>query len=132
MNDMLAVSETKNINGRYITDSLEHKQISTIIKCIRDQHLKRKPGTKMPSNSLIEQLVINGAKKHLTDKEGWLLKAKLTLKEIILDTSYSDCQYINRINSMPLFPNYEGYTTQDIHQSMKLLLDELERLNKVI
>lgn len=129
---MLAVNEPRHISRQYTVDSKEHRQISTIIKCSRDQHIKRKPGTKMPSDTLIHQLVINGAKKHLIDKDGWLLKAKLTLKEIILDTSYSDCQYINTLNSMPLFPNNDGFTTKDIHISMKLLLEELERLNKII
>lgn len=124
---MLAIKEPSRIYIKNPCGTREQRQIARMVRHLRDQYHELKPQQSMPSDWLLEQLVINGAKKCILAKEGWHLKVRLTLKEIILDTSYPDCQYINNHNSMPLFPNSELYEPWEVHQAMKSLLSYLDK-----
>jgi len=123
---MLAVKEPKRVYLKEPRGTREQRQIARMVKHLRDQYQERNPQHAMPSDWLLEQLVINGAKQCVLAKESWRLKVRLTLKEIILDASYPDCQYINNHNSMPLFPNNELYEPWEVHHAMKSLLDFLD------
>lgn len=119
---MLAVNQPKRV---YITEprgNREQRQIARMVRHLRDQYLERNPNVAMPSDWLLEQLVINGAKRTVLSKDGWQLRVTLTLKEIILDCSYPDCLYINNHNNLPLFPNSELFEPWEIHEAMKRLL----------
>lgn len=123
---MLAVKEPKRVYIKEPRGTREQRQIARMVRHLRDQYQQRNQQHAMPSDWLLEQLVINGAKQCILAKENWQLKVRLTLKEIILDTSYPDCQYINNHNYMPLFPNSELYEPWEVHHAMKLLLDFLD------
>ena len=123
---MLAVQEP----GRVYIDRPEgsriHRQISRMIKHLRDQYHERNPLHAMPSSWLIEQLVINGAKTYILEQTHWQQRVRLTLEQIIIDTSYDDCLYINNRNNLPLFPNNELFDAWEVHQAMKALLGYLD------
>jgi len=123
---MLAVKEPKRVYIKEPHGNLEQRQIARMIRHLRDQYHDRNPQQSMPSDWLLEQLVINGAKQCVLAKKNWQIKVRSTLKEIILDTSYPDCQYINNHNYMPLFPNSELYEPWEVHHAMKSLLGFLD------
>ncbi len=123
---MLAVQEPKKIYIKEPSGTLEQRQIARMIKHLRDQYQDHHPTESMPSDWLLEQLIINGAKPCVLAQTNWLSSVRSTLQEIIIDTSYADCQYINNDNFMPLFPNSELYETWEVHNAMKKLLKYMD------
>ena len=123
---MLAIEESGRIYVDKPTGTRVQRQISRMIKHLRDQYHTHNPLHAMPSSWLIEELVINAAKAYILQCENWQLRVRLTLKQIIRDTSYDDCLYINSRNSLPLFPNNELFDTWEVHLAMNELLNYLD------
>lgn len=119
---MLAVKEPGRIYVDKPSGTRVQRQISRMIKHLRDQYQINHPLHAMPSSWLIEELVINAAKSYILQCTNWQLRVSMTLKQIIRDTSYEDCLYINSRNNLPLFPNNELFDVWEVHLAMKALL----------
>jgi hypothetical protein len=123
---MLAIEEPGRIYIEKPNGDLIQRQIGRMIKHLRDQYHEQNPLHSMPSSWLIDQLVINGAKQYILQKNSWQQRVRLTLEQIIRDTSYDDCLYINSRNNMPLFPNNELFDAWEVHQAMRALVNYLD------
>jgi hypothetical protein len=102
------------------------RQISRMIQHLRDQYKVKKPLNSMPSNWLIEELVVNAAKSYILQCDDWQLRVTKTLEQIVRDTSYKDCLYINSRNNLPLFPNNDLFGSKQVNVAMKELIRFLE------
>jgi hypothetical protein len=123
---MLALKEPSRVYVDKPTGTRIQRQISRMIKHLRDQYHIHNPLHAMPSSWLIEELVINAAKSYILQCDNWQLRVRMTLKQIIRDTSYDDCLYINSRTNLPLFPNNELFDAWEVHQAMKELLNYLD------
>jgi hypothetical protein len=106
------------------------RQISRMIQHLRDQYKVKKPLNSMPSNWLIEELVVNAAKSYILKCDNWQLRVTKTLEQIIRDTSYKDCLYINSRNNLPLFPNNDLFGSKQVNVAMKELIRFLEDIEE--
>ncbi|MEO0443514.1 MAG: hypothetical protein AAFZ92_07205 [Pseudomonadota bacterium] len=125
---MLAVNEPNRIYVNQPSGTRVQRQISRMIKHLRDQYHRDHPTITMPSSWLIGELVINGAKLYVQEYDSWIDRIELTLKQIIRDTSYDDCLYINSRNNLPLFPNNDLFDPWEVNKAMCQLLDYLDDL----
>ena len=123
---MLAVKESRRVYIDKPMGTRIQRQISRMIKHLRDQYHTHNPLHAMPSSWLIEELVINAAKSYILQCDNWQLRVRMTLKQIIRDTSYDDCLYINSRTNLPLFPNNELFDAWEVHQTMIQLLNYLD------
>lgn len=123
---MLALGEPGRIYVDKPQGTRVQRQISRMIKHLRDQYHDKYPLHAMPSSWLIEQLVINAAKSSIIYCDDWRQRVRLTIKQIILDTSYNECLYVNCNNNLPLFPNNELFDPWEVKQAMKALLEFLD------
>lgn len=123
---MLAVKETSRVSIDKPESTHVQRRISRMIEHLRDQYQDSQPQHAMPSNWLIGELVLNAAKKYILNCDNWQQKVRMTLKQIIRDTSYDDCLYINDHNNLPLFPNNELFNHRQVYVSMKALLCYLD------
>lgn len=118
---MLAVNEPKRIYVDNPNGTRTQRQISRMIKHLRDQYHEQHAMTAMPSGWLIEELVINATKSYILKCDDWQMRVSMTLNQIIRDTSYEDCLYINSRTNLPLFPNNELFDIWEVHDVMKKL-----------
>ncbi len=123
---MLAVHEPSRVYLEQPNGTRVQRQITRMIRHLRDQYHARYPTYSIPSNWLLEELVINGAKNFIIEKDSWQERVRLTLRQIIRDTSYDDCMYINSRTNLPLFPNNELFDAWEVHQVMKAMLHYLD------
>ncbi|MGH1486337.1 MAG: hypothetical protein ACRBCI_08945 [Cellvibrionaceae bacterium] len=123
---MLALKEPGRVYIDKPMGTRIQRQISRMIKHFRDQYHIHHSLHAMPSSWLIEELVINAAKSYILQCDDWQLRVRMTLKQIIRDTSYDDCLYINSRTNLPLFPNNELFDAWEVHQTMIQLLNYLD------
>ena len=122
---MVAIKDLSKIYIDKPAGTRVQRQISRMIKHLVDQYRIKNPKHSMPSSWLIDELVINAAKSYILQHTNWQLRVRMTVKQIMQDTSYEDCSYINSRNNSPLFPNNELFDVWEVHLAMKVLLSSL-------
>jgi len=96
--------------------------ISRAIKQLCQQCKEAYPLIRFPSDWLIEELVANSMKEHIVKNNNWRERIQLTLKQIVYDTQAEDCLYSNQRTHLPLFPNQDLLSVNQVHRTMKVLL----------
>ena len=98
------------------------RQISRMIKHLRDQAFDEKANCPMPTGWLIEQLVVNALPFELPGNCNWQKVLKQTLQRIKADTAESPCAYTISNNDRPLFPNDELLDEWEVNQFANYLI----------
>lgn len=105
------------------------RQVSRMIKHLRDHVYAHHVDSPMPTGWLIEQLVINALPFELPENCNWQNVLRQTLQRIKSDTAQSPCRYTTSNNHRPLFPNHELLDEWEVYQFICCVLGEVEKMN---